>query len=142
LTIDDQNLGTPQQGYLQCKMNGQLIEAVYPGIAILCVPGNKEVTVWGKTSEGMISIIIDQVEATGTFALKGTSNNGAGIMIKSAMYEVKKSNTPFTVTIEKIEELNLSNASGAKAIRGSFEGKLMGDDGSLVEITDGKFSTQ
>lgn len=54
----------------------------------------------------------------------------------------KKTGTPFTVTVDDVEEMTAINAPEAKAIRGSFQGKLMGDSGNLVDITDGKFSTQ
>lgn len=54
-------------GYLSCKVDGVLLEAAYPGFMILCVPAKKEANIWGKTPTGIISIIIDKVESTGTF---------------------------------------------------------------------------
>jgi hypothetical protein len=129
-------------GYLICKVDGIPLKAAYPGTIILYVPAKKEVNIWGKTPTGIISITIDDVETTGTFTIKGNSKNGAGIMSGSKMYEVKKSGTLFTVTLESIDELTISNSNGAKAIRGTFQGKLMDQDGNMVEITEGKFSTQ
>lgn len=129
-------------GYLSCKVDGVLLEAAYPGIMILYVPAKKEANIWGKTPTGIISIIIDKVESTGTFTIKGNSKNGAGIMSGKTMYEVKKTGTPFTVTISSMENLTAINSTSGKAIKGTFQGKLMGPDGKLVEITEGKFSTQ
>lgn len=78
------------------------------------------------------------------FKMDGTlvQSTGSGIMGVGKMYEVKKTGTPFTVTVDDVEEITAINAPEAKAIRGSFQGKLMGDSGNLVDITDGKFSTQ
>lgn len=129
-------------GYLSCKMDGILIKADYPGIAVLYVPAKKEVNIWGKTPSGIISITIDNVESTGTFIIKGNSKNGAGIMSGPMMYEVKKSGTPFEVKIESIETIKAINSPDAKAIRGTFHGKLQDLNGKTVEITEGKFSTQ
>ena len=131
-----------QRGYLECKVDGKLLKASEPGLMILYVPKKKGVTIWGKTPEGMISIIIDAVETTGTYTIKGNSKNGAGIQTKSSMYEVKKSGTPFNVIIETIEDLKVFDNKGVKAIRGTFNGKIMDQNGKVVEITDGKFSTQ
>ena len=131
-----------QKRYLECKVDGKLLKASDPGIMILYVPKKKEVTIWGKTSEGIISIIIDAVETTGTYTIKGNSKNGAGIQTKSSMYEVKKTGTPFIVIIETIEDLKVSNNREVKAIRGTFSGKIKDQNGKVVEITEGKFSTQ
>ena len=109
---------------------------------ILYVPKKKEVTIWGKTSDGIISIIIDAVETTGTYTIKGNSKNGAGIQTKSSLYEVKKSGTPFNVIIETIEDLKVSDNKEVKAIRGTFNGKIKDQYGKVVDITEGKFSTQ
>ncbi len=128
--------------YLECKVDGKLLKASDNGLIILYVPQKKEVTIWGKTSEGLISIIIDAVDNTGTYTIKGNSKNGAGILTKSEMFEVKKSGTPFNVIIKTMEDLNVPNNKGAKAIRGTFSGKLKNDQGIVVEITDGKFSAQ
>lgn len=130
-------------GYFSCKLDGVLLEALYPpGTAILFAPATKEVNIWGKTESGFMSIILDGVESTGTFTVKGNSKNGAGIMSGTKMYEVKKTGTPFTVTIATIDEITAIDAPEAKAISGTFEGKLMDQDGNIVEITEGKFSTQ
>jgi hypothetical protein len=129
-------------GYLTCKVDGSPLQAAYPGTMILFVPAKKEVTIWGKTPTGIISIIIDNVETIGTFAIKGNSKNGAGIMNGTKMFEVKKTGTPFTVTIESIDALAANNSTEVKAIRGTFQGKLMDQDGNMIEITEGKFSTQ
>ncbi len=131
-----------QERYLECKVDGKLLKASDPGLMILYVPQKKEVTIWGKTSEGIISIIIDAVETTGTYTIKGNSKNGAGIQTKTSMYEVKKTGTPFNVIIETIEDLKVSNNRGVKAIRGTFSGKIKDQYGKVVEITEGKFSTQ
>lgn len=131
-----------QKRYLECKVDGKLLKASDPGLIILYVPQKKEVNIWGKTSEGIISIIIDAVETTGNYTIKGNSKNGAGIQTKTSMYEVKKSGTPFNVIIESIEDLKVLNNKGVKAIRGTFEGKIMDQNGKVVEITEGKFSTQ
>lgn len=127
---------------LECKMDGALIKGQYPGVHVIYVPAKKEVSIMGKTTEGMISIIIDSVSTTGTYIIEGNSKNGAGVMTKGAMYEVKKKGTPFTVNIEVIEPFKVANAQGAKAIRGTFSGKLMDQNGKIVEITEGKFSSQ
>lgn len=130
-------------GYFSCKVDGVLLEALYPpGTAILFSPAKKEVNIWGKTETGFMSIIMDNVESTGTFTIKGNSKNGAGIMSGTKIYEVKKTGTPFTVTIATIDEITAIDAPEAKAISGTFEGKLMDQDGNIVEITEGKFSTQ
>ncbi len=129
-------------GYLSCKMDGVEIKAIQTGAMMLYVPDKKEINIWGKTDTGMISIIIDNVENTGTYTIKGNSKNGAGVMIGANMFEVKKSGTPFDVTIESFEEISAINSPNARAIRGTFQGKLMGQDGKIVEITEGKFSTQ
>ena len=129
-------------GYLTCKVDGTPLQANYPGINILYVPGKKEVTIWGQTPTGLISIIIDNVESAGTFTIKGNSTNDAGIMLNSKMYAVKKTGTLFTATIESIDDLAASSSPDAKAIRGTFQGKLMDESGNTVEITEGKFSTQ
>lgn len=129
-------------GYLSCKIDGVLLEAGHPGFIIVYAPAKKEATIWGKTPTGIISMIIDNVESTGTFTIKGNSKNSAGIMSGTTMYEVKKTGTPFTVTISSIEDLTVINNSNGKAMKGTFQGKLMGSDGKMVEITEGKFSTQ
>lgn len=129
-------------GYLTCKIDGVLLKAAFPGTMILFVPGKKEVNIWGKTPTGIISITMDNIETTGTYTILGNSKNGAGIMMGSKMYEVKKMGTPFTVSIESIDEITALSTPEAKAIRGTFQGKLMDEDGNIVEITEGKFSTQ
>lgn len=129
-------------GYLTCKVDGVPLQAAYPSVMILYVPAKKEVNIWGKTPKGIISIIIDEVESTGTFTIKGNSKNAAGLLNDTQMYEVKKKGTPFTVTIESIDELKAINAPKAKAIRGTFQGKLMDQGGNMIDITEGKFSTQ
>lgn len=131
-----------QTRYLECKVDGKLVKASDPGLMILYVPQKKEVTIWGKTSEGIISIIIDAVETTGTYTIKGNSKNGAGIQTKSFMYEVKKNGTPLNVSIETIEDWKVSTNKEVKAIRGTFNGKMQDQYGKIVEITEGKFSTQ
>jgi hypothetical protein len=128
-------------GYLSCKMDGVLLQASFPGGIILYVPSKKEVNIWGKTPTGIISITIDNVESAGTYTIKGNSKNGAGIMVNSKMYEVKKTGTPFTVTIESIEGIKAVKSTDAKAIHGTFKGKFMDQSGKIVEITEGKFST-
>ncbi len=129
-------------GYFTFKMDGVPLQATHPGIMILYVPAKKEVNMWCKTPKGIFSITIDQVETTGTFIIKANSKNGAGIMSDTKIYQVKKTGTPFTVIIESIDEIKAINAPTAKAIRGTFQGKLMDDEGNMVEITEGKFSTQ
>ncbi len=129
-------------GYLTCKVDGIPLKAAYPGTMILFAPAKKEVNIWGKTPTGIISITIDNVENIGTYTIKGTSKNGAGIMNGTKMYEVKKTGTPFTVTIESIDALTAIHTPDGKAIRGTFQGKLMDQDGTIIEITEGKFSTQ
>jgi hypothetical protein len=129
-------------GYLTCKVDGIPLQAACPGAIMLYIPAKKENNIWGKTPTGIISITINNVETTGTYTIKGNSKNSAGIMSNSSMFEVKKSGTPFTVTIESIEEIAAVHTSDAKAIRGTFQGKLMDQKGKMVEISEGKYSTQ
>ncbi len=144
IVAETQKSGTEQAdgGYLTCKVDGVPLQAAYPGTMILFAPTKKEVNIWGKIPTGIISITIDNVENIGTYTIKGTSKNGAGIMNGTKMYEVKKTGTPFTVTIESIDALTAIHTPDAKAIRGTFQGKLMDQDGNIIEITEGKFSTQ
>lgn len=127
---------------LEFKMDGTLVQSTGPGIMIICSPKNQEINIRGNTPVGMFAIVLDHVSGPGTYTVGKSANNGAGIMGVGKMYEVKKTGTPFTVTVDDVEELTAINAPEAKAIRGSFHGKLMGDSGNLVDITDGKFSTQ
>lgn len=131
-----------QQPFLECKMDGVLIKAILPGVMIIYNKEKKEGNIWGKTTEGIISIIMDEVEGPGTYTIKGNSKSGAGIIINKDMYEVKKTGTPFTVTIEAFQELNVSDAKGGKGMKGTFKGTLMNQDGKIVKITEGRFRTQ
>ncbi len=63
-------------------------------------------------------------------------------MMSSQMYEVKKTGTPFTVTIDVVEPIAAYATPDAKAIRGTFEGTLMDTDGTTITITEGTFSSQ
>ena len=127
---------------LSFKMDGTLIEGTAPSVMAIYVPAKKEVNIRASTPKGLFAIIIDKVEGTGTYTIKGTSSNGGGLMMTDKMYEVKKSGTPFTVTIDTVEDITAVSAPEAKAIRGTFEGKIMDDDGNTIMITEGKFSSQ
>ncbi len=85
---------------LSFKMDGTLVEGTVPGVMAIYAPAKREVNIRSNTPKGLFAIIIDKVEGVGTYTLKGTSSNGGGIMMTSKMYEVKKSGTPFTVTID------------------------------------------
>lgn len=127
---------------LSFKMDGTLVEGTVPSVMAIYNPVKQEVNIRGNTPKGLFAVIIDKVEGTGTYTIKGTSNNGAGLMMTSKMYEVKKSGTPFTVTIDTVEDIEAINAPEAKAIRGTFEGKIMDEEGNTIMITEGKFSSQ
>ncbi len=132
----------PGMATLSFKIDGVLVESMFPGTYILFVPAKKEVNIMAKTSIGQFNIIIDNVEGTGSFTLKGNSKNGGGLMMPDKMYEVKKTGTPFSVTINNVEEIKAISAPEAKAIRGTFEGTLMDTAGDTVIITEGKFNSQ
>ncbi len=127
---------------LSFKMDGELVEGTIPGVMAIYNPAKNEVNIRGNTPKGLFAVIIDDVTGTGTYTIKGTSNSGAGVMMKTEMYEVKKTGTPFTVTITAVEDITAVHAPEAKAIRGTFEGKIMDDAGKTISITDGKFSSQ
>ncbi|MEO6348586.1 MAG: hypothetical protein ABIO60_11830 [Aquaticitalea sp.] len=124
------------------KMDGTLIEATGPGVMVIYVPTKKEVNIRGNTSKGLFAIIIDKVEGPGTFTIQGNSKSGAGLMMQAQMYEVKKTGTPFTVTIDAVEDIAAYATPDAKAIRGTFEGKIMDKDDNTITISEGKFSSQ
>ncbi len=132
----------PGFGSLSFKMDGTLVEGTAPGTMAIYNPAKQEVNIRANTPKGLFAIIINKVEGTGTYTIKGTSNNGGGLMMTNKMYEVKKSGTPFTVTIDTVEDIEAVNAPGAKAIRGTFEGKIMDEEGNTINITEGKFSSQ
>lgn len=132
----------PGWASLSFKMDGTLVEATNPGTMAIFSPSKKEVNIRANTPKGVFSIIMGDVEGNGTYTVKNNSDNGAGLMMTSKMFEVKKSGTPFTVTINNVEEIKAINAPEAKAIRGTFEGKLMDEEGNSMMITEGKFSSQ
>ena len=127
---------------LSFKMDGELVEGTFPSVMVIYIPAKKEVMIRGNTPQGLFSIIIDEVGGTGTYTIKGNSKSGAGIMMASKMYGVKKSGPPFTVTIDAVDDVKAIKTEDGKAIRGTFEGKFMDDEGNTINITDGKFSTQ
>ncbi|MEH6765028.1 MAG: hypothetical protein V7655_11060 [Aequorivita antarctica] len=127
---------------LSFKMDGTLVEGTVPSVMAIFVPAKKEVNIRGNTPKGLFAVIIDNVQGAGTYTIKGTSANGGGIMMTDKMYEVKKSGTPFIVTIDTVEDITAVSTPDAKAIRGTFEGKIMDDAGNTIMITEGKFSSQ
>jgi hypothetical protein len=144
VATQDASPATEKTGFpsLEFKMDGALVQGTTPGVMIDYIPAKKEVNIRANTPAGIFAILIDNVEGTGTYTIGKTSKNGAGIMGSSKAFEVKKSGTPFTVTIDSVDELSAISTPDAKAISGSFQGKLMDDAGNTVEITDGKFSAQ
>lgn len=131
-------------GSLSFKMDGTLMEATVPGAIAIYIPSTKEVDIRGNTLKGLFSILMDNVEGTGTYTIKGNSKSGAGLvnMNTQKLYEVKKSGTPFTVTIDAVEDIASSANPDAKSIRGTFEGTIMDEAGNTITITEGKFSGQ
>lgn len=137
--------GKAQDGgsFIECKVNGELIRTSTIVNQIIFVPSKKETNVFGKTETGMISLIINPMETVGVYEINGSGKSDAGMQVGTAYFGVKEGKASIRVTITSIEEFAAYNAEGkAFAVRGTFEGNFVDQDGNMVTISEGKFSSQ